>query len=578
MTVDSTVIREYELEANQVLQEKLCELPRGQKAGSARVVEVRDALGELRQKLLQQLQAVNMHLHTCDKLDERHQVRALLPTQQYPAVDVAAIVAGTDKKAVIKTGQLPENIVTLISQWMTDREMEYAGRALVDYTALNANLEVVQRDRRQGAELILNAVKDIVAGKPPALNLVVKGVHTLEGLSKLLRSATAAQLDAIVTFLIESCPDLSSLDFEETEALSLGVIYKLSRLQNLESLRFKSCNLNDEMVYAIATSIASLRQLELLGCKHVTAAAFTALDQNGVATAAHMKQLTSLKCKYTPSLNDADVLVIVREMPELSTLYLQSQDRLTDQSVTHIAQHAKNLKRLDLSFCGREFTDAAFTAPDAAGVTNAERLKGLIELDLTCCDQMTDRALHAIATQMTQLTSLGCPIVRDISSNTVAALVRNGAALAVLKLSSCWVAPGDLQILVSQLPKLTHLDLTELRSDRNKAIAVIAPHVSRLTHFHMDCCTDLTDTPFVVKDREGMTVIERMKNLISLNLSNSKIGDATALEILKHLKQLMHLKLIQYMSDHKISPAVRQQLQLHYPFVQLDINGRYEEE
>jgi len=405
----------------------------------------------------------------------------------------------------------------------------------------------------------------------------------ISGLSRVFEHADQAQLDGIITFLLDYCPNLSSLRFIQTFGLSVEVMFKLGRFACLESLYFRgrpydraTGQFSNDMFKALATSVQSLKKLSISKCSSFSLAAFAERDEKGVAYATHMKQLTSFV--YTPATSspipEAVVHTMTQELPELEEFAIDQsgianyRGGITDQSVNHIAHNLKKLRSLRLQGCYNGLTDAAFAAPDAQGKTNAEHLKGLVELDISS-GGLGDRALHAVATHMTQLTTLVCPMHCTVSSHSVAAMVRNLKSLTSLNLANCTLAKNDMVILLEGLSKVVSLSLMDFAGDiyASGIFAAITPYFPRLTHLDLSYCRGLVDDAFTTQDRSGVTAIERMKGLQSLNLRYTAVKDATALAVVKHMKQLTSLDI--GIRD-TFTPAVKQKLELYFPFAVIE--------
>jgi len=159
--VDPAVARSYELEANNALGDARWQLASGQRTGPALVVHVRDELAALRQKLVQQLLDVSLHLTTFNELDAKHKVTVFRPTESHPVLDaamIAEIIAGVDQRKTEK-GALPNEIVGMIGEFVADAEFQRVGATLTESLTGNDNLEAVRQNRSLANTTVLQTLQ-----------------------------------------------------------------------------------------------------------------------------------------------------------------------------------------------------------------------------------------------------------------------------------------------------------------------------------------------------------------------------------------------------------------------------------
>lgn len=167
-------------------------------------------------------------------------------------------------------------------------------------------------------------------------------------LSRKVSEIVYQQIDGLVPkveerlkILIAQCPQLTSLDFTESESLPGKVFVEFVKLApNLKKLNCEKCKeLTDDTVKEILKTNPRMTGLSFIGCKRLSDAAF------GAALAG----CDSLERLYLADLAIGDGTVqAVKTLKALTHLSLR-ETQITDKAVKHLSEAAYRLQWLDVS-------------------------------------------------------------------------------------------------------------------------------------------------------------------------------------------------------------------------------------
>lgn len=203
------------------------------------------------------------------------------------------------------------------------------------------------------------------------------------------------------------------LDFEDDEAdVDLGAVVEREVLA-ITRLELCSTRIGDHHVISLLRRSPGLRTLDLANA--------SITDETLLALAKHCPALDSLRLQMVPDISSRGIKAIVMGCSKLRVLSLGWVTSAKD-FCPYIAEHCKNLERLDLSGCCSEMTD------DRVRDITVGTPKLQI-LDLSDCYHLTNDSIDHICDNLPQISSVSfsrCHLI------TVAAMWRL-AKLSTLK-------------------------------------------------------------------------------------------------------------------------------------------------
>ena len=245
---------------------------------------------------------------------------------------------------------------------------------------------------------------------------------------------------------------LASIAFSETELFtSLGFGMLVGNFPGLRSISCQRCvnvtsSAPNNAIEHIVSRNAQLERLDLAGCSFVTAASLTGLFESGAC-----RNLSYLDLSLFVGLDDAVLRCIASHRgATLRTLSLIGCDKLTDSSISLVA----------------------------------EQCTGLTSLDLSRCLRVTDDPLNLLVRNAPLLTFLNASQCK-VSNNLLLALAGVGS-IASLILNNCSKSGSESLItddgvleLAQHCPRIIRLELSSSKiSDRS--LAAIGKHLPYL--------------------------------------------------------------------------------------------------
>ncbi|KAK4166323.1 hypothetical protein QBC43DRAFT_16249 [Cladorrhinum sp. PSN259] len=181
-----------------------------------------------------------------------------------------------------------------------------------------------------------------------------------------------------------------------------------------------------------------LKKLNLSYCKHIT-------DRSMAHLAIHAsRRLESLELTRCTSITDAGFQQWVPyRFTQLTTLVLADCTYLTDNAIVSLVNAAKNLKKLDLSFC--------CALSDTSTEVVALGLPALRELKLAFCGSaVSDASLGCVALHLNELRGLSVRGCVRVTGNGVENVLEGCGRLEWLDVSQCknlqgWVDGGGVK-------------------------------------------------------------------------------------------------------------------------------------
>ena len=188
-------------------------------------------------------------------------------------------------------------------------------------------------------------------------------------------------------------------------------------------------------------------------------------------------------------------------------------DGLGDPEVIAIAS-LRSLRELDLSGC-EEVTDRS--------VSDLRRVASLENVDLSLCNQITDSSLMALA---------GLPVLRSINLNWCYGVTDSGLSalrqcesLESVSLWSCEEITDVGVEALANLPKLRILELPEFAAITDRALAALSVSATTLESLRLDHLSNISD--------EGLTRLSGLKLLRTLTVQSCSNVTAEAVAALQ---------------------------------------------
>jgi hypothetical protein len=320
-------------------------------------------------------------------------------------------------------------------------------------------------------------------------------------------------VDALL--LLNSSEDLKKIEqFKRIKispqfAKSSALLTELSKkLHAINELDCSESDLTDQGLIALCPALATgLHTLNIAKCFELTDAALrtvakyfpnlTSLSLEGCRKCT--KDIVVLKnCSKLISLNlsncdlkDEELIPVVLSLPGLTSIDLSWCENLTDKALSTLVKACRGLTTLKLRCC-RQLTDAWIA--DFSPFLGLGKQSSLTSLDLTECIMITDKGLSSLVKSCPALSVLelrGCNHITDLGMN---ALSRNCKLLTSLNLGDCKeIKEAGLLKVVNSCQRLTTLVLLRWEHLTDVGLEKIAQSRPTLTSLSLFGCNQLTD-------------------------------------------------------------------------------------
>lgn len=326
----------------------------------------------------------------------------------------------------------------------------------------------------------------------PALfsSLARRGVRKLQILSlrRGLRDAISA-LPGLVTLSLSGC-------YSVTDAALASAF--ASDMPSLKKLDLSLCKqLTDSSLGRIAQSLKNLEELELGGCYSIT-------DTGLLLIAWGLRKLQRLNLRSCWYVNDTGIAHLcgggeARGTLELEHLGLQDCQRLTDESLKHLAYGLPKLKSLNLSFC---------IAVTDVGLRYLSRLQFLEDINLRACDGISDTGVGYLS-ESGRVTSLDLSFCDKVGDEALSHASLGLSGLRSLSLSACRLTDEGLEH-VARLSQLETLVIGQCTHITDRGLRALSEGLLNLTAIDLYGCTCVSS--------KGLEYIMKLPRLNVLNL------------------------------------------------------------
>lgn len=215
----------------------------------------------------------------------------------------------------------------------------------------------------------------------------LKYFERLKGIITELICSGNLNENGLFTKVITQCPRLHALNLNGSFSFNESFF---SIPQSLEVLNLSQCPwLNEQTLKKFAIICPTLRKLILSSNTQLNFIMWGELTK--------FSHLTSLDLSRCTQINDEDFLIIVKACPRLTELVLDECSNISDKGFFELAKTLSQINELDLSRC---------LLIDAALVELATRCRYLTSLNLTRCENITEKGVLALLKQALQLKKL----------------------------------------------------------------------------------------------------------------------------------------------------------------------------
>lgn len=327
-------------------------------------------------------------------------------------------------------------------------------------------------------------LKDVTHFVPNLDSLVLSGCFNLT--DDRLASTFAVDVHSLSELNLSMCKQLTDKSITRI----------VSYLKNLESLDIGGCgNITNASLEAVVRSLRRLRRLNLRSCRNIT--------DTGIAVLCGQDPDEHEPSGFAEFAGDHEKSVArLPEMGATSLEYLGLQDcqKLTDDALKYISAGLKNLKSINLSFCGSitEF-----------GLKHLSTMTELRELNLRSSDVVTDQGLRYLSEGCLQLHVLDVSFCDKIGDAGLTFVAQGLPAITSLSLNSCAITDASLVKIAQSLTDLKTLNIGQCNRLTDTAVIAIADHCQNLTEIDLYGCPLVTTAG-----------LERLHNMPLLNSPN----------------------------------------------------------
>ena len=285
--------------------------------------------------------------------------------------------------------------------------------------------------------------------------------------------------------IADNCPNLSTLILKGCDWVTTSSIkYATEKLRKLVTLDLRwNHGVRDEGVRHIVHNLPVLKTLELRECDFISSEviedlvdhlpnlthfSFSTIDDENLEANEHenlrslmtkvakLSNLKSLQFDIHCGLIDSNVEILVKTLPNLTSLDLGFAEGITDISAKLIGTYLKKLRTLSIT---------SSDVSDAGIIDLATNLGDLTSLDLRNC-ALTNEGIRKASCCLTKLKHL--TLHADITSLGVKYLTENMKHLVHLDLMDCSCITNSAASLISRnLPNLEQLNLSYCRKIGN---------------------------------------------------------------------------------------------------------------
>lgn len=309
-------------------------------------------------------------------------------------------------------------------------------------------------------------LKDLFNGMPHMTSLNLSGCYNLLDVTieaalkkdvpylKSLNLSNCKEItDKSVTMISQHCIQLQDLNLAGcSKVTNMGLLIIAWSLKNIRRLNVRSCRFISDYGVQYLTGAHDktrnnyaneLEELTLQDCHRVTDDSLRSISKG-------LPKLKSINLSFCPSVTDTG-LKSFAGMTSLETMVLRSCDNITDIGLAYLTEHGLNVRHMDVSFCPN-VTDVGLRNI-ALGMTK------LTQLNLSNCP-ITDRGVLKLIENVKGLRQLLLGQCKDLSDKSIKAVIEHLNDLESIDLYGCAKVSSSLIEELSKKPKMKSLKTT----------------------------------------------------------------------------------------------------------------------
>jgi hypothetical protein len=235
--------------------------------------------------------------------------------------------------------------------------------------------------------------------------------------------------------------------------------------------------LEDAGVLTVIEQCPELQHINVTGCYRLTDAVHTPLAEYG-----HGRIPSS--ARRDAALTDPAVIALAKQYPRLQSVDFIGARWLTDVGVVALAQHCPGLKTVSFEAC-REVSPIGIIAL-------AEHCPGLRSVNLAEGPMLSDAAVTALAERCPGLEALNFKR-NSLSTAVVATLAQHCPRLRVLILFDCDLTDAAVRALAEGCRVLESIDLYQCPRLTDAAMDALAQHCPKLRYVNVADCPGVSE-------------------------------------------------------------------------------------
>jgi hypothetical protein len=242
-------------------------------------------------------------------------------------------------------------------------------------------------------------------------------------------------------------PNIHYLSCRGCNSINNNAIKLLSNFKELKSFNLRSCNgINNNIFYSLIDLKDSLNDLDLSDCSLLQG------NHNNLSNLAHLYNLTSLNVWNINSLDDQGLYYITR-CNKIKILKISSASAVTDTGISYLREliYLENLDLIELnnisenSFVHLSHLSALLTQLNLSrcnqltnnGLMYISKLIHLNSLNISQCEAVSDEGLMNSIALLTNLTSLQCNNIHNLTQQSIEYVLTRLTALRYLDIRYC---------------------------------------------------------------------------------------------------------------------------------------------
>eukprot|EP00873_Tetraselmis_striata_P020421 jgi/Tetstr1/440685/TSEL_028993.t1 len=299
-------------------------------------------------------------------------------------------------------------------------------------------------------------------------NLTHKGLHALQHLSNLTTlNLSSCKVNDLGLACLGALPHLSSLNLSTNASITGGGLTALASpqlaatltsldlslcmhvtkdslaalrsLRSLTQLNLHRCEVGDDMLSMIGSSLPCMTNLDLSNCNQLGDAGLQALGK-----LPSLRELNLQQCNNLSS----EGLLSLQSLSSLTTLNVSHVNQVDDAAAEGFG-HLTQLQTLDMTWCARV---------SSKGAQSLAQLRQLTWLSLAHCYQISDETCRALA-HLTQLTHLDLSMCHQVGDKGLGCL-DSLSQLRWCKLMGLWMlTDAGVSLFIRNVPSTTFLDV-----------------------------------------------------------------------------------------------------------------------